>query len=72
MPILDRLNKGEAVKTAKQVPYRLRQGVKSLSYGDADSENMLIPGGAQGAAAALCGQGEAHLHRPALQHQIGL
>lgn len=44
MPILDWLNKGEAVKTARHVPYRLLQGVKSLSYGDADSENMLIQG----------------------------
>jgi len=44
MPILDWLNKGEAVKTARHVPYRLLQGVKSLSYGDADTENMLIQG----------------------------
>ena len=44
MPILDWLNKGEAVKTARQVPYRLLQGVASLSYGDADTENMLIQG----------------------------
>lgn len=44
MPILDWLNKGEAVKTAKQVPYRLLQGVKSLSYGDPNNENMLIQG----------------------------
>jgi len=28
MPILGWLNKGEAVRTAKQVPYRLLQGVK--------------------------------------------
>ena len=44
MPILEWLNKGEAVRTAKQVPYRLLQGVESLSYGDSDSENMLIQG----------------------------
>ncbi|MBI2779628.1 MAG: site-specific DNA-methyltransferase [Gammaproteobacteria bacterium] len=44
MPILDWLNKGEAVKTARHVPYRLLQGVKNLSYGDADTENMLIQG----------------------------
>ncbi len=44
MPILDWLNKGEAVRTAKQVPYRLLQGVKGLSYGDPDNENMLIQG----------------------------
>ncbi len=44
MPILDWLNKGEAVKIAKLVPYRLLQGVKGLSYGDADTENMLIQG----------------------------
>lgn len=44
MPVLDWLNKGEAVKTARHVPYRLLQGVKNLSYGDADTENMLIQG----------------------------
>lgn len=44
MPILDWLNKGEAVRTAKHVPYRLLQGVKGLSYGDPDTENMLIQG----------------------------
>ena len=44
MPILDWLNKGEAVRTAKQVPYRLLKGVKGLSYGDPDNENMLIQG----------------------------
>ena len=38
------MNKGEAVKTARHVPYRLLQGVKNLSYGDADTENMLIQG----------------------------
>jgi len=44
MPILEWLNKGEAVRTAKQVPYRLLQGVESLSYGNLDNENMLIQG----------------------------
>ncbi len=44
MPILNWLNKDEAVRTAKQVPYRQLQGVKSLSYGDPDNENMLIQG----------------------------
>jgi len=44
MPILDWLNKGEAVKTAKHVPYRLLQGATDLSYGDPNSENMLIQG----------------------------
>jgi len=44
MPILDWLNKGEAVRTAKQVPYRLLKGIKGLSYGDPDNENMLIQG----------------------------
>lgn len=44
MPILDWLNKDETVKTARRVPYRLLQGVKSLSYGDPNSENMLIQG----------------------------
>lgn len=44
MPILDWLNKGEAVRAAKQVPYRLLEGVKGLSYGDPNNENMLVQG----------------------------
>ena len=75
---LDWLNKGDAVKTARYVPYRLLQGVKSLSYGGADSENMLIQGDNLEALKALLPvyagkvQSEVHLPRPALQHQIGL
>lgn len=44
MPILDWLNKEEAVHKAKTVPYRLLKRVKKLSYGDPESENMLIQG----------------------------
>ena len=44
MPLLDWLNKDQAVKQANQVPYRLLQPMAELSYGDADNENMLIQG----------------------------
>ena len=44
MPILDWLNKEEAVHKAKTIPYRLLKPVKKLSYGDPESENMLIQG----------------------------
>ena len=44
MPILDWLNKDAAIRSAKQVPYRLLQGVEELSYGDPDNRNMLIQG----------------------------
>ena len=44
MPILDWLNKEEAVHKAKTIPYRLLKPVKKLSYGNPESENMLIQG----------------------------
>lgn len=44
MPILDWLNKNEAVRTVAKVPYRLLEPVADLSYGDPASENMLIQG----------------------------
>jgi len=44
MPILDWLNKEEAVHKAKTIPYRLLKPVKKLYYGDPESENMLIQG----------------------------
>ncbi len=44
MPILDWLNKDEAIRAARQVPYRLLEGVPELSYGDPDNENLLIQG----------------------------
>ena len=44
MPILDWLNKDDAIKESTRVPYRLLKPVKSLSHGDADSQNMLIQG----------------------------
>lgn len=44
MPILDWLNKDDAIKESTKVPYRLLKPIKKLSYGDPDSENMLIQG----------------------------
>jgi len=44
MPILDWLDKEQAVRKAKTIPYRLLKPVKKLSYGDPKSENMLIQG----------------------------
>lgn len=44
MPILDWLNKDEAVKISATVPHRLLEPVPDLDYGDASSENMLIQG----------------------------
>lgn len=44
MPLLDWLNKDQAVKQADQVPYRLLEPVPELSYGDPHNENMLIQG----------------------------
>ena len=43
MPILEWLNKEEAVKTVDKVPYRLPKINKELSYGE-QSENMIIKG----------------------------
>lgn len=44
MPILDWLDREKDVKVANAVPYRLLEAVPELSYGDADSPNMLIEG----------------------------
>ena len=44
MPILQWLNKDEAVTTAKKCTYRLLKEVPELSYGDTANENMLIQG----------------------------
>ena len=44
MPILQWLNKDEAVTTAKKCTYRLLKEVPELSYGDKANENMLIQG----------------------------
>ena len=44
MPLLDWLNKDQAVKQVNQVPYRLLQPVPKLSFGDPNNENMLIQG----------------------------
>lgn len=44
MPILDWLNKKQAVKTASKVPYKVLVENKELSYGDQTLGNMLIKG----------------------------
>ena len=43
MPILEWLNKNEALNTSKKVPYRMLKANKELSYGE-PSENMIIKG----------------------------
>ncbi|WP_330925070.1 DNA methyltransferase [Candidatus Sororendozoicomonas aggregata] len=44
MPILDWLNKDSAVTQARRCKYRLLEEMPELSYGDKDSENLLIQG----------------------------
>jgi adenine-specific DNA-methyltransferase len=44
MPLLDWLNKSDAVRTVQKVPYRLLEAVPELSVGDTNTENMLIQG----------------------------
>lgn len=44
MPLLDWLNKSEALKAAAGAPFRLLDEVPELSYGDEASDNMLIQG----------------------------
>lgn len=44
MPILNWLNKDQAVTTAKNCAYRLLEEVPELSYGDKSNENLLIQG----------------------------
>lgn len=44
MPLLQWLNKDQAVRTAAQCAYRLLELVPELSYGAQDSENLLIQG----------------------------
>lgn len=43
MPILEWLNKGEAVNVTKKLPYRILKANTELSYGE-QSENMIIKG----------------------------
>ena len=43
MPILEWLNKNEAVNTASKIPYRILKANKALSYGE-KNENMIIKG----------------------------
>ncbi|WP_417542255.1 site-specific DNA-methyltransferase [Methylophaga thalassica] len=44
MPLLDWLNKDEAIKAASKSAYRLLEEVPELSYGDAEAGNLLIQG----------------------------
>ena len=44
MPTLNWHKREEAVRAATRAPYRLLEAVAELSYGDADSENLLIQG----------------------------
>lgn len=44
MPILHWLNRDESIKESARVPYRLLEAVPELSYGDTNTENMLIQG----------------------------
>ena len=44
MPILQWLNKENAIKDAKHCAYRLLEEIPELSYGDTDSQNLLIQG----------------------------
>ena len=44
MPTLNWHKREEAVRAATPAPYRLLEPVAELSYGDADSENLLIQG----------------------------
>ncbi|HBA67170.1 MAG TPA: site-specific DNA-methyltransferase [Methylococcaceae bacterium] len=44
MPLLDWLNKAEAVRAAQKVPYRLLEAVPELGAGDPNNQNMLIQG----------------------------
>jgi adenine-specific DNA-methyltransferase len=44
MPKLEWLTRPEDEKIASHVPYRLLEAVPELSYGDEQTENMLIQG----------------------------
>lgn len=44
MPILNWLNKEQALTTARDCPYRLLELVPEFSYGESDTDNMLIQG----------------------------
>lgn len=44
MPILQWLNREQSIKEAGRVPYRLLKADPKLSYGDENTENMLIQG----------------------------
>ena len=53
MPTLNWHKREEAVRAATRAPYRLLEPVAELSYGDTDSENLLIQGDSLDALKAL-------------------
>ncbi len=44
MPILHWLDRDKTIRKTGRVPYRLLEADEEFSYGDKDSENMLIQG----------------------------
>ena len=44
MPILNWLTRGEDIRAASRVPYRLLEEAPNLSVGDPHSENILMQG----------------------------
>ena len=80
MPTLNWIGKEAVVKHHKEVPFRLLEPVAELSCaprpqaGEGRSNGEphrpgRQPARAESPAAALCRQGQVHLHRPAIQHR---
>lgn len=44
MPILNWLDRGIDIRITEDIPYRLLESVKKLSYGDPETENLIIQG----------------------------
>jgi adenine-specific DNA-methyltransferase len=55
MPTLNWHKREEAVRAAMRAPYRLLEPVAELSYGDPESENLLIQGDNLDAEGAVSG-----------------
>lgn len=80
MPTLNWIGKEAVIKHHKEVPFRLLEPVAELScspllqegegssYGETHRPRRQ-PARAESPAAALCGQGQVHLYRPAIQHR---
>jgi len=61
MPLLDWLNKQDAVRSVQKVPYRLLQAVPELAAGDTDSQNAdrrWQSGSVKSLVAVVCGAGQ--------------